>query len=136
MAHEFRLRVYYEDTDAGRVVYHANYLRFAERARSEALIGLGLSQVALSDDRGLLFVVRTASLDFRAPARLEDELTVRTVVEELGGARIVMRQDIWRGDLLLVDCHVTLVCVGAGGRAARLPQDIRSKLETLAGPAR
>jgi acyl-CoA thioester hydrolase len=136
MTHEFRLRVYYEDTDAGGLVYHANYLRFAERARSEALIGLGLSQVALSEKRGLLFVVRDAHLDFRAPARLEDELVVRTAVEDLRGARIEMRQDICRGGQVLVACRVTLAGVSASGRAARLPTDVREKLATLSVPGR
>ncbi|WP_424933689.1 tol-pal system-associated acyl-CoA thioesterase [Amaricoccus macauensis] len=131
MAHEFRLRVYYEDTDAGGVVYHANYLCFAERARSEALIDLGLSQTYLRESQGFLFMVRAAALDYRAPAFLEDELVVRTRVDLLGGARILMRQDICRGDQILVVCDITLVCVGTEGRAARVPDDIREKLATL-----
>lgn len=135
MAHEFRLRVYYEDTDAGGVVYHANYLCFAERARSEALIDLGLSQTYLRESQGFLFMVRAAALDYRAPAFLEDELVVRTRVDLLGGARILMRQDICRGDQILVVCDITLVCVGTEGRAARVPDDIREKLATLKEPA-
>lgn len=135
MSHEFRLRVYYEETDAGGVVYHANYLCFAERARTEALIDLGLSQTALRETEGILFMVRAARLDYRAPAVLEDQLVVRTTVTELGGARIEMRQDICRGEQTLVSCDMTLVCVGANGRAHRLPPDIRDRLETLMAQA-
>lgn len=131
MAHEFRLRVYYEDTDAGGVVYHANYLKFAERARTEALIGLGLSQTALRAESGLLFVVRALSVDFLAPARLEEELVVRTIVEEMGGARIIMRQDICRDARVIVSCRVTLVTIGADGRPTRTPQTVRERFATL-----
>jgi acyl-CoA thioester hydrolase len=134
MRHQFRLRVYYEDTDAGGIVYHANYLKFAERARTEALIELGLSQIDLRDREGLLFVVRAITVDFFAPARLEDLLVVTTTVERLGGVRIMMRQDIRRDEGLLASCAVTLAGVSPDGKAVRIPDAVRKRLARL-GPA-
>ncbi|MEM8570978.1 MAG: tol-pal system-associated acyl-CoA thioesterase [Pseudomonadota bacterium] len=131
MTHEFRLRVYYEDTDAGGVVYHANYLCFVERARTEAFIELNLSQTGMRETRGLLFMVRAATLDFRAPAFLEDELLVLTTVSEMGGARIEMHHELYRQGRLIVTSDVTLVCVNAEGRATRIPADIRETLSSL-----
>jgi acyl-CoA thioester hydrolase len=133
MPHEFSLRVYYEDTDAGGIVYYANYLKFVERARTEALIGLGLSQIDLRRDRGILFVVKSASIDYRAPARLEDQLLVVTHVMQIGASRIDMAQDVTRTGQLLAACRITLVCVGPEGRAHRMPDDVRATLATLAG---
>lgn len=139
--HEYGLRVYYEDTDAGGIVYHANYLKFAERARTEALIDLGFRQTALEEEFGALFVVRAMAIDYRASARLEERLVVRTRVTALGGARVEMRQDVIRpaadgaGERLLVGIDVTLVCITRELRAIRMPDHVRARLATLAdGP--
>ena len=121
MAHEFRLRVYYEDTDAGGVVYYANYLKFAERARTEALLGLGISQSELHERLGLLFVVKGIAVDYRAPARLTG----------LGAARILMEQQILREAELLVRCDVALACIGPEGRPARMPASLRETIASL-----
>ncbi len=131
MSVDYPLRVYYEDTDAGGIVYYANYLKFIERARSEALIALGLSQVDLKDRLGVLFAVRAVAADYLAPARLEDQLVVTTAVTALGGARIDMEQDVRRDGVVLVKCRVTLVCVGRDGRAARIPDEVRRALAGL-----
>ena len=128
MTHSFPLRVYYEDTDAGGIVYHANYLKFCERARSEWVRGLGIDQRALKAGRGLIIVVRRMEVDFLRPALYDDALTVTTQLRLLGGARIELDQAVLRGAETLFTAAVTLVCVGADGRAARLPDDLRAAL--------
>ena len=122
--HVYRLRVYYEDTDAGGVVYYANYLNFAERARTEFLRTLGVSHKALAEDGGPLFAVRRVEVDYLHPAYLDDELDVRTKVLELGGARLAMDQVIGRGLEDLVRLRVEIVCVNPKGRATRIPAPI------------
>ena len=126
--HRHPVRVYYEDTDAGGIVYHANYLKFAERARSEWVRALGLDQKRLREERGLIIVVRRMEVDFLRPALYDDLLEVTTTLRGLGGARIELDQAVLRGDEKLFTAAVTLVCVGADGRAARLPVDLRTLL--------
>lgn len=126
--HRHPVRVYYEDTDAGGIVYHANYLKFAERARSEWVRALGLDQKRLREERGLIIVVRRMEVDFLRPALYDDLLEVTTTLRELGGARIELDQAVLRGDEKLFAAVVTLVCVGTDGRAARLPEDLRTLL--------
>jgi acyl-CoA thioester hydrolase len=122
------IRVYYEDTDAGGVVYHANYLRFAERGRTEFLRSLGHSHTRAREESGVAFVVRRCTADFRVPARLDDALTVVTSVEAVRGALLRLRQDIRRGDDLLVGLDVEVACIGPEGRARRLPPALRAML--------
>ena len=129
MTHTHPLRVYYEDTDAGGIVYHANYLKFCERARSEWVRGLGIDQRALKAERGLIIVVRRMEVDFLRPALYDDALTVTTRLRILGGARIELDQSVLRGPDTLFAAAVTLVCVGPDGRAARLPDDLRAALQ-------
>jgi acyl-CoA thioester hydrolase len=133
-AHLFRLRVYYEDTDAGGIVYYANYLKFAERGRTEALLDLGWSQSELRARLGLVFVVRSARIEFRAPARLEDQLVVTTEVSEIGGARLGMLQAVRRGETLLARVEVALAVLGEDGRPRRMPPDLRAALARLRRP--
>lgn len=135
MSARFTLRVYYEDTDAGGIVYYANYLKFIERARTEALLDLGVSQTALHAGSGLVFAVRAVTASYNAPARLEDRLEVVTTVTRVSGARIEMAQDIFRDGARLFDAVVTLVCIGPEGRPARIPDQIAVLLERLAAPA-
>ena len=97
MSLEFRLRVYYEDTDAGGIVYYANYLKFIERARTEALLAAGMRQTGLRARLGIVFAVREVTVSYLAPARLEDELVVRTRIAPPGRARLDMEQEVWRG---------------------------------------
>lgn len=125
--HESQFRVYYEDTDLGGFVYHANYLRFIERGRSDMVRRVGIDQMALKRDRGLVFVVRALSAEYLRPAYFDDVLTVQTRLVELGGARIVMDQAVVRDAQTLFTARVTLVCVGDKG-AARLPDDLRAAL--------
>lgn len=130
MTHTHPLRVYFEDTDAGGIVYHANYLKFCERARSEWVRGLGIDQRALKATLGLIIVVRRMEVDFLRPALYDDALTVTTRLRTLGGARIELDQAVQRGPDTLFTAAVTLVCVGPDGRAARLPDDLRATLQT------
>ncbi len=109
----FPVRVYYEDTDAAGVVYYANYLRYLERARTEWLAAIGHPLAELERTHGIVFVVRRAEIDFRRPARLGDGLDIGVVVESLGRAGLVARQDVRRGDEVLVDARVELACVDA-----------------------
>ena len=134
MSFAISLRVYYEDTDAGGIVYYANYLKFIERARTEALLSLSLSQIDLRDRLGVLFAVRAVSADFLAPARLEDQLVVTAGVSRTAGSRIEMDQEVLRGGTLLVKCRVTLVCLSPSGRAARIPAEVREALAALKTP--
>ncbi|HVL22031.1 MAG TPA: tol-pal system-associated acyl-CoA thioesterase [Amaricoccus sp.] len=131
MSYDFRLRVYYEDTDAGGIVYYANYLKFAERARSEALIALGISQQAMLETHGIGFAVRRVSVDYLAPARLEDQLLVTTQVGEIGGGRIELGQAVWRDATCLAKIRVLLVCFGRSGRAVRIPAAVREAIGRL-----
>lgn len=128
MTHDFEMRVYYEDTDAAGVVYYANYLKFIERARTEALLAAGLSQTMLRDDHEVVFAVREAHAEYLAPARLEDRLTVKSRVVEMSGARIRMGQEVMRDGILLVRCAVVLVALGLDGRPRRIPEDVRAAL--------
>ena len=129
--HLLRARVYYEDTDAGGVVYHANYLRFAERGRTEYLRDIGVSQSELSDQEGVFFVVRRSEIDFRMPARLDDALEIQTVIAGIKGASFLVEQTIAKADTdgYLVKVVSTIACVDRKGRPARVPQSVKSKLD-------
>jgi acyl-CoA thioester hydrolase len=133
MTLEHRLRVYYEDTDAGGIVYYANYLKYIERARTEALLAAGMRQTELRERLGILFAVREVTVSYEAPARLEDELVVRTSIAPPGRSRLDMEQEVWRGETCLARARVTLVCIGREGRATRIPEEVRGALEGLAG---
>jgi len=132
--HRYRLRVYYEDTDAGGVVYHANYLRFAERARTEALREVGAPHAEMASEAGLFFMVRRVKVDYAAPARLDDSLVVITRALRIGGARVDLVQDVMREETLLASLEVGLACVRiADGRPARIPPRWRAALARFAG---
>ncbi|MCJ2143552.1 tol-pal system-associated acyl-CoA thioesterase [Methylobacterium sp. E-066] len=126
--HRLGVRVYYEDTDFSGFVYHASYLRFLERGRTELLRGLAGDQSDLHREaRGLVFVVRRMMLDFIRPARMDDQLTIVTRTQQLRGASMQLAQEVRRGDELLVAAEVTVACV-RDGRAIRLPEALRRLL--------
>lgn len=131
--HHWPVRVYWEDTDASGIVYHASYLRFAERARTEMLRERGLQQASLLEATGTAFVVRRMTIDFRRPARLDDALTVVTRVTAVAGATVELSQTVQRDDEPLVIFGVTLACLRADGRPARIPPQIRESFAALAG---
>jgi acyl-CoA thioester hydrolase len=109
--HRYALRVYYQDTDAGGIVYHANYLNFAERARAEALRAMGIPHAEMVKKHAVMFVVRRVVLDYQRPARLDDELVIETRVVQVGGASATLRQEFWRDSDSLAVLEVSLGCV-------------------------
>lgn len=125
---EFNLRIYYEDTDAGGVVYYANYLKFAERARTEMLREMDIKQRSLAQNHDLLFVVRRAEIDLKSPARLDDELVIRTTIEGIKPASLLMQQSILRGDVVLCDITVKIACVNSQLKPCALPKYLLEKL--------
>lgn len=127
MAYTLVLRVYYEDTDYGGVVYYANYLKFIERGRTEALRALGVDQVALKE-AGLVFVVRRLTAEFLSPARFDDLLTVTTGITGIAGASVTMTQEVGRGDAPLFRATVQVACMDLSGRPRRLPTELRARL--------
>ncbi len=123
---QFPVRVYYEDTDAGGVVYHARYLHFFERARTEYLRTLDFSQQALLNERNLAFVVKSMAIDYRFPARLDDLLSVETEVSELKGATILFTQWLKRDELILCTATVKVACVDLGKmKPMALPAEVK-----------
>ena len=127
MTHRFPVRIYYEDTDLAGIVYYANYLKFIERARSEWVRDLGIDQVQMKQD-GLVFAVRRVEADYHSPARYDDELVVETTMQTGSGVRLVVRQDVKRGQELLFSALVNIICMTAQGAVARLPAVIRQSL--------
>jgi acyl-CoA thioester hydrolase len=126
------VRVYYEDTDAGGVVFYANYLKFLERARTEWLRGLGFDQSRLAGERGLIFVVRALDMSYRKPARLDDLLTIRSRVTRVGRASIHFAQQAERSGELLAEGSIQVCCVDAANlKPAELPDDLRATLESI-----
>lgn len=124
------VRVYYEDTDAGGVVYYANYLAFMERARTEWLRALGFAQPEMARSHGVLFVVRAVHIDYFKPSRFDDSLQVTVEVVNVGGSRIRFLQQVLRGDEQIVRAEVDVVCVDTDSfRPARMPREMREKME-------
>ncbi|MCW9698717.1 MULTISPECIES: tol-pal system-associated acyl-CoA thioesterase [unclassified Avibacterium] len=121
------VRVYYEDTDAGGVVYHARYLHFFERARTDYLRALGFSQQTLLEEHNLAFVVKTMQIDYRLAAKLDDLLTVETEVSAIKGATILFLQQIKRNDVLICSAEVKVACVDLTKmKPAAIPQEIKA----------
>jgi acyl-CoA thioester hydrolase len=127
--HRYAIRVYYEDTDAGGVVYHATYLRYAERARTEALRELGVPHADLVQQFGLMFMVRRIEVDYERGARLDEALTVETEVLEVGGATTRLRQTVRSKDGICAALTIRLACVRVeGDRPGRIPAPWRKGL--------
>lgn len=133
--HRFPIRVYYEDTDAGGIVYHANYLRFAERARSECLRTIGWQHDKMLSETGLGWVVRRAQIDFRLPARLDDALVVETRLADMTGVRMTARQTVHRDGQLLVGLDLELVLLTSAGRPGRIPAPLADAIRPFLVPS-
>ena len=131
LSHTMPLRVYYEDTDAAGIVYYANYLKFAERGRTEMMRDLGFAHSTVSEETGIVFTVRRCSADYRAAARLDDALTVETRIAEIGAATLSLDQQIRRDGETIVAPDVLVACVGRDGRPRRVPPGLRAALMTL-----
>ncbi len=128
MRHCHSLRVYYEDTDLAGIVYYANYLKFIERGRTEWVRELGVDQGGLRAEKGIVFAVRRVEADYLRPARFDDLLRVETEAVSVSGARIELRQVVWRGQERLFTAAVTLVCLTDTGHPARIPAEVRAVL--------
>jgi acyl-CoA thioester hydrolase len=129
--HVLPIRVYYEDTDFSGIVYHGAYVRFFERARSDFLRLIGIHHIEMAEGThgaSLAFAVKTMTLDFQKPARIDDILKVQTRLTEYKGARVRLDQLIFRGDELLVSAAVTVAIISSQGRPARLPPILAEKL--------
>jgi len=126
--HHFPVRVYYEDTDAGGIVYHANFLKFAERARTEWLRSTSYPHERVRAEHKLLLVVRHIEIDYRAPAKLDEQLEVRSSLDSVGNSSLTLKQDVYRGNTLLAALKVVIVAINEAGRPARLPPQLRQVL--------
>ncbi len=136
--HVFPIRVYYEDTDAGGIVYYANYLKFAERGRTEMLRTLGIEQHRLREESGMQFVVHAGEVNYSRSAKLDDVLLVETSLIELGGTKVVMRQAVKRpasGNEEIASFQARVVCVGMNGRPTRIPDQVRDVLQGYITPS-
>jgi acyl-CoA thioester hydrolase len=131
--HLFPVRVYWEDTDGSGIVYHASYLRFAERARTELLRAAGFEQWSMLEQTGIAFAVRHCAIDFRRSARLDDQLVVETRVTAIGGASLDMSQAIRRNGDDIVTLLLKLACITRDGRAARMPPRLREVFNAIKG---
>jgi len=116
-----KLKVYYEDTDAGGVVYYANYLKYLERARTEALVILGFNNKKIKEKFGSLIMVKSCNIEYKKSAHLEDELTIRSFIKSITKTSFFMNQFISRGEDLIVEANVHLVFVNSEGKPTRLP---------------
>jgi acyl-CoA thioester hydrolase len=119
-----KLKVYYEDTDAGGIVYYANYLKFIERARTEALVTLGFNNKKIKEDFGSLILVKSCNIEYKKPAHLEDELSIRSFVKSITKTSFFMNQFISRGEDLVAEAKVHLVFVNNEGRPMRIPENL------------
>ncbi len=129
--HKFQVKVYYEDTDLAGIVYYANYLKFIERARSEAVAEAGIDQLSMQSDHGIVFVVRHLDADFLQSAKFGEVLDIHTHITELGAARLRMRQVVSLENKEIFTADVTLAVMNAQGKPTRLPAEIRQKLQHL-----
>jgi len=119
-----KLKVYYEDTDAGGIVYYANYLKFLERARTEALVTLGFNNKKIKEGFGSLIIVKSCNIEYKRPAHLEDELSVRSFVKSITKTSFFMNQFISRGEDIIAEAKVHLVFVNSEGKPMKIPETL------------
>ena len=124
-----KIKVYYEDTDAGGVVYYANYLKFLERARSEAIADIGLSNQKIKKDFGLLIIVKSCNIDFKKSAYLEDLLNIKSSITSFSKTSLSMSQIIFKDEDIIVNAKVHLVFINENGKPNRIPEEIITKLK-------
>ena len=123
------LKVYYEDTDSGGVVYYANYLKFLERARTEALFSIGFSNKKIQEEFNALIIVKSCNIEYKKSAFLEDELTIRSYVKSISKTSFFMNQIITKDEKIIVESQVHLVFVDRNGKPIKIPEDIYSKFK-------
>ncbi|MEM6649700.1 MAG: tol-pal system-associated acyl-CoA thioesterase [Pseudomonadota bacterium] len=124
---QLEIRIYFEDTDFSGVVYHANYLKYFERGRTEALRTTGLNHHDLLEKEQLVFTLRHIDVTYHRPAKIDDVLTIKTIISEIRGARLIFSQKAYREKDLLAEAIVTVACMTLEGRPQRLPKDMREE---------
>ena len=134
LKHNNNIRVYYEDTDAGNAVYHANYLKFAERSRTEMLRKIKIEQVILKNEYNIQFVVKNLFIEYFKPAQLDDLLIIKSVILKISSAKIIMEQKIYKKMILLAKIDVTLGSVNTNGKPSRLPKIVLNSLNSNINP--
>ena len=127
----FKLKVYYEDTDAGGVVYYANYLKFMERARSDALESLGFTNKKLIDENGIFIIIKSCNINYIKPASLEDVLEIKSNIKEITKTSFFMIQKIFRGSDQITEAEIHLVTIDKKGKPAKIPENLKDELENL-----
>ena len=125
----FTVKIYYEDTDAGGVVYYANYLKFLERARSEAIYSLGYTNSSILERFGVLLIVKSCNIEYKKPARFEDTLEIISEIKSFTKTSFLMKQSILRNNKIISDAEIHLVSVDKNGKPLKIPEDLKKKLE-------
>ncbi len=125
----FKVKVYYEDTDAGGVVYYANYLKFLERARSEVIYSLGYTNTSILERFGILLIVKSCNIEYKKPARFEDSLEIISEIKSFTKTSFLMKQNILKNNELISDADVHLVSVNKKGKPSKIPEELKKKLE-------
>jgi acyl-CoA thioester hydrolase len=128
----FPVRIYFEDTDSGGVVYHSNYLKFMERARTEWLRSVGIDQHHLKYHAQIMFVVHRIDIQYKLPARFNDDLVVKSELLEIGSSKIEFRQMIYRDEEMLIDANVDIACIDSEKfKPVRIPSTVKQTMESL-----
>ena len=125
----YKLKVFYEDTDSGGVVYYANYLKFFERARTEAIAQIGLSNKKLLEEHGIFIIVKSCNVEYKKPAKLEDQLEIKSSIISMSNTSFKMKQRAFRDQELITDCEIHLVIVDRTGKPSKIPNILKNKLE-------
>ena len=125
---KYELKIYYEDTDAGGVVYYANYLKFLERARSEAIYEMGFSNTELKKEFGVLIIVKSCNIDYKKPAIFEDKLSIISTIKEITKTSFIMEQNINRDKEFIASADIHLVSVNLDGKPTKIPEILKNKL--------
>ena len=127
----FKLKVYYEDTDAGGVVYYANYLKFMERARSDALKSLGFTNKLLIEENGIYIIVKSCNINYIKPASLEDNLEIKSNIKKTTKTSFFMTQKVFKGNNLITESEIHLVTIDKKGKPVKIPERLKKELEKL-----
>ena len=125
---KYNLKIYYEDTDAGGVVYYANYLKFLERARSEAIYELGFSNTGLKNDFGILIIVKSCNIEYKKPVIFEDNIIIESIITEITQTSFIMKQNIKKDEELMASAEIRLVSVNLNGKPTKIPDILKQKL--------
>ena len=125
----YKLKVFYEHTDSGGVVYYANYLKFFERARTEAIAQIGLSNKKLLEEHGIFIIVKSCNIEYKKPAKLEDQLEIKSSIISMSNTSFKMKQRAFRDQELITDCEIHLVIVDRTGKPSKIPNILKNKLE-------